>query len=465
MTHKRHVSVKKDRLGLEACLREIWTASFWRKQHGKYGAFEERRTRWRLPSLMWVGLTMSLDAKAPEGERFEAARDFVSGVWEKRKRCGGTEAGFLKALAAVPLGWFGDVREQLQQHAEARELWVARVGRWAAYGLDGTKQDVPRTRAHEEAYGLATKGPGAPQRQVVAAVALGKEVLWDWESGSALDNERELSLEVIRRLPLGAVAVCDAGFVGYEWCRAVEASGHHFVVRVGANVRLWAEQVGRAKWQEDQVWLWPKDAERAGQGPLVLRLIRLERVVGYTGKGRRRRAKREVLWLVTNVLEEARLTKAEAQRLYEKRWPASEGTFRTWKRTLDKAKLNSRTPELAERESEFSLLGLMLLEILAFAARKTKRDGRRRKVSVACAQRVWRRAVRTRMAGKRTNWFQERMAEARVDGYRRRKSKVRRRWPKRKEHNSFKDPNLLKLDAARKRRGLERLQERKPCAS
>lgn len=446
-------------------MREIWTASFWRKQHRKYEAFEEDRTRWRLPALMWVGLTMSLDAKASEGERFEAARDFVSAVWEKRKRCGGTEAGYLKALASVPRRWLGDVREHLQRYAEARDLHVARVGRWEAYGLDGTKQDVSRTQAHEDAYGLATKGPGAPQRQVVAAVALGKEVLWDWESGSALDSERELSLAVIRRLPLGAMAVCDAGFVGYEWCRAVQASGRNFVVRVGANVRLWAEQVSKAKWHEDQVWLWPKEQEDAGQAPLVLRLIRLERVVGYTGKGRRRKEKREELWLLTNVLEEERLTKEEARRLYEKRWPGSEGTFRTWKRTLGHAKLHSRTPELAERESDFSLIGLMVLEIMAVAARKAKRDGRRRKVSVACAKRVWRRAVRQTMAGKRTNWFREQMTEAMVDGYRRRKPKVRRRWPKRKEHNSFKDPHLLKLDAARKRRGLERLEERIPCAS
>ena len=198
---------------------------------------------------------------------------------------------------------------------------------------------------------------------------------------------------------------------------------------------------------------------------MVLRLIRLERVVGHTGKGRRRKEKREEIWLLTNVLEEKRLTKEECRRLYEKRWPGSEGTFRTWKRTLGHAKLHSRTPELAERESEFSLMGLMVLEIMALAVRKAKRDGRRRKVSVACAQRVWRRAVRQTMAGKRTNRFREQMVEAMVDGYRRRKPKVRRRWPKRKEHNSFKAPNLLKLDVVRKRRGLERLQERKPCAS
>ena len=200
MAHKRHVSEKKHRMSLEGSLREIWTASFWREQHQEYEGFEEKRTRWKLPVLLWVGLTMALEAKGTGRERFEAARDFVAVVWAKRKRCGRTEAGFLKALAAVPLRWFGDVRGALQRRALDADLQVARVGRWEAYGLDGTKQDVPRTEEHEDAYGLATKGPGVPQRMVVAGVALGKEVLWDWESGSALDSEREFSLAVIGRL-------------------------------------------------------------------------------------------------------------------------------------------------------------------------------------------------------------------------------------------------------------------------
>lgn len=446
-------------------MRGIFTPSFWKKQHSAYEAFEEGRSRWKLPMLLWVGLAMALDAKGAEGERFERAKDWVSAAWEKRKRCGETVAGFLKALAGVPLRWLGDLRKHLQRYAEEMGLRVARVGRWEAYGLDGTKQDVPRTKEHEEAYGLATKGPGAPQRMVVAAVALAKEVLWDWESGSALASERELSLAVILRLPLASIAVCDAGFAGYEWCRAVRESGRHFLVRVGANVRVWAEQVGHAEWHDGEVWLWPKEQEQAGAAPLRLRLIRQERRVGYRGKGKRRREKIEVIWLVTDVLGEECLTREEARQLYGKRWPASEGTFRTWKRTLEKAKVYSRTPALTERESEFSLLGLMLLELMALAARKAEHSNRRRKISVACAQRVWRSAVREMTRGRRPNWFRKAMAEAMVDGYRRRKPKVRRPWPQRKEHNSFKAPQILKLRAAHKRRGLKLLQEKNACAS
>ena len=446
-------------------MREIFTASFWRKQRKKYEAFEKLRRRWKLPLVLRVGLAMSLEGRGSVGERFERAREWVGAEWEKRKRCGKTVEGYLKALGEVPLKWFGDVRRQVQGYAEAKGLRVAQVGRWKAYGLDGTKQDVPRTKAHEEAYGLATKGPGAPQRMVVAAVGLGKEVLWDWESGGGLAGERGLCLSVVERLPEGSLAVCDAGLVGYEWCEAVRRSGRHFLVRVGGNVRLWGEQTRRTEWHEGEVWLWPKEQEEKGQAPLRLRLIRLER---RRSKGRKRvgrKGEREEMWLVTDVLSKDRLTREEARRLYEKRWPASEGTFRTWKRTLEKAKMYSRTPEQTERESAFSLLALMVLEAMALAGRKDLRKRSRRKVSVAGAQRLWRRALREITRGKQAKWFRGAIAQAMVDCYRRRKPKVRRPWPQRKQHNSCKGPKILKLRTTRKRRGLQLLQEKKPCAS
>ena len=113
-------------------MREIFTASFWRKQHKKYGAFEELRRRWRLPLVLRVGLAMSLESSASVGERFERAREWVGAEWEKRKRCGKTVEGYLKALGEVPLKWFGDVRRQVQGYAEAEGLRVAQVGRWEA---------------------------------------------------------------------------------------------------------------------------------------------------------------------------------------------------------------------------------------------------------------------------------------------------------------------------------------------
>lgn len=465
MAHTGHVFTKHHRREWPACLREIFPPSFWKRRHAELQTFERCRLRWGMVRLWYVGLCMALEPSRNLGERFERARETCTGLFPKRRRCGRTWAGFLKAVRGVPRSFFGAVRQALQARMAEVGLHPARMGRWEAYGIDGTKSDVPRTAAHEARYGLATKGPGAPQRQVVAAVALRREVLWDWESGSALDSERELALRVIRRLPEGALVVLDAGFLGYGWGRAVRASGRHFLARVGGNVRLWVESQGKAQWREGEVWLWPEDQQEGP--PLVLRLLRVERRVRgkRRGKGGRRKLKREVLWLATDVLDEEQLTCAEAGRLYARRWPASEGTFRTWKRTLDAAKLYSRTPELAERESEFSLCALQVLEVLAWTARQRRKDRNPRPVSVARARRVWRKAVAATAAGRTTGWLGGELAAAITDSYRRRRAKVRRAWPQRKEHRMLKGPEFRKLGPRRKQSGLLRLQEQDARAS
>ena len=43
---------------------------------------------------------------------------------------------------------------------------------------------------------------------------------------------------MVPELPAHALIVADAGFVGYALWQALLTAGHHFVIRVGANVRL-----------------------------------------------------------------------------------------------------------------------------------------------------------------------------------------------------------------------------------
>lgn len=168
-----------------------------------------------------------------------------------------------------------------------------------------------------------------------------------------------------------------------------------------------------------------------------------------------------MIWLVTDVLEPQELTTQEAHRFYAKRWPASECTFRTWKGALDAGKLDSRTPELAEREAEFSLCTLMLLQVSVYWARHRKRL--RRSASVAQAQRVWRKALRALVGGRARRTFREDLANCRVDGCRRRRPKASRPWPARKEHNQAKAPKLRRLDARLKALGHRRLAEAACC--
>lgn len=445
-----HSSTQKDRRDLPSCLREIFDASFWKKMHHRFAEFEADRTRWTLPMTLYGGLLMAMDAKSTEDERFEKAREVLSCLFPKRRRCGTTVNGYHSALAALPLECFDAMRAQMQFTAERQRLNLAQVGRWTAFGIDGSTEALPRTQAHEDHYGIVTKGPGAAERLVVTAVALRRHVLWDWASSSALGSERALAQEVIHRLPSGALAVLDAGFMGYEWGMAVKASGRHFLVRVGGNVKLWVSKIPGAEWHDGEVWLWP-NLKREGV-PLMLRLIKIEMPC------RTKRGKSTEMWLVTDVLEAELLTRDEAAMFYRKRWPASECTFRTWKHTLNAAKLASRTPIMAEPESEFSLCALMLLELSICLARRKQRHDRRR-ISVARAKRVWSRAMRALTRRRTTNKFQAELSACVGDTYRRRKPKVRRRWPQRKEHRSPKSPIFLKLGKRLKALGNARLEE------
>jgi hypothetical protein len=277
-----------------------------------------------------------------------------------------------------------------------------------------------------------------------------------------------VALEIIRRLPAGSLAVQDAGFVGYEHIRGALESGHHVLIRVGANVRLWAEQVGQAQQQGSQVWLWPDD--RRDVAPLELRLIKIvtlkkKKFKGKKRKGQRRRRAYKIvrrnLWLLTDVRDEKALTQDEAEALYGRRWGGNEIRFRDWKCTLKAATLLSRTPKQARRERELSLCAAMLLQVLAMRARKARRQPFRI-VSMAKAARAWRRAVRKAGQGKSTRGFGAAMSEAVVDGYTRKRPKVKRRWPKRKDHHMAGQPKFRKLTREIKAMGLKRLEEK--CA-
>jgi hypothetical protein len=63
------------------------------------------------------------------------------------------------------------------------------------------------------------------------------------------------------------------------------------------------------------------------------------------GKGKGKGAVKRDVWLLTDVLDSARLSVATAAMFYRWRW-RNEGVFRTDKRTINKLKLSSRTVRL-----------------------------------------------------------------------------------------------------------------------
>jgi hypothetical protein len=82
--------------------------------------------------------------------------------------------------------------------------------------------------------------PQAPQVWTTLMWHLGIGVPWCWKLGLSNSSERQHVLELMdtSHIAKNTLFVADAGFVGYDFWNGILNKGHHFVVRVVANVRL-----------------------------------------------------------------------------------------------------------------------------------------------------------------------------------------------------------------------------------
>src|SRR5262249_21507780 len=239
-------------------------------------------------------------------------------------------------------------------------------------------------------------------------------------------------------LPPTALIVADAGFNGYALAQAIVAAGAAFLIRVSSKDRLYTEQPPKTahvrKFANDEVWLWPQQARKNRLPPLRVRLMRL-----------RDRRRRTDVWLLTNVLDTGRLSISQAGRYYRWRWE-NEGLFRTYKRTLAKVKLLSRTVRLVHREVEGALLATQLLLAQGVRAVPTRR---RDKTLPRCSPRQVLLAIREVIGGRigirQRRRFRHRLVQARREQRRRSSSKVKRVWPRRVSYKPLQPPKILTM--------------------
>jgi hypothetical protein len=430
---------KWNRQGVAFCLSKIFTPAVWHNLGKLAPEFEKDRERWFLRPLSLTALFNSLIEGRTLGTRFQDGRKMVGRLFEKEVRPGKHLSGFQAALRALPEKVIAGMRCACQEAVLAAGHDPARVGRHLCFGVDGTNQEAPHTAANEEYYGISTKGP-LPQRLISTCFCLSQRVLWDWCAGPGNSSEPELILELIRRGPAGALYVKDAGTVGYEWFHEVLESGHHLLLRVGGNFSLWADEVGAVKEEGGRVWVWPQ-RRRKDSPPIALRLIVYPRTY-YKKKHGKIVPRTETVYLLTDLPAE-QLTVAEAQHLFGLRWPGNEIGHRGWKRILGKHKLASERPWNADKESEFSLLGCMFLQVLALIAQ----DPHAKEIpSLAQALDVWKDAVKAVLEGKAAAWLRARLKGCVLDKYVRHSAKVKRDSPPRKNHRPLKPPIFLQLD-------------------
>lgn len=291
-----------------------------------------------------------------------------------------TYQGFLGALVTWTPRFLPLLRGVVQERmAQLGSHWECEG--WVLLGFDGSRATAPRTVSNETAFCAPNYGqsrqarsrrrkkkqqpvppkdrpcePQEPQTWLTLLWHMELRLPWSWRLGPSHSSEREHVLDMVHteQFPKNALFCGDAGFVGYPLWSGLQQRGYHFLVRVGANVSLLSEHLDWAgtKGQEDlEVLCWPLAAQRLGQVPLRLRLLRVR--VGKTK-----------VWLLTSVLDKSRLTAASAVLFYKKRW-GIEVEFRGLKQTLGRAELRCRNAQRLLVELDWSLLALAVAELFA----------------------------------------------------------------------------------------------------
>jgi hypothetical protein len=404
-------------------------------------------------------------------ERFETARAFYVACHQRRRRPGQTFAGFEKALGKVPPCVLRAVASAVRQRLARVFAERFRVDGWIPLGCDGSRLACPRSAELEQRLGVGAKkrrrrkkkvapasppgqipeagpglaenkkqapaGPDAPQIWVTAVVHLGLGVLWSWRLGKGTASERMHLRQLVTTLPRGALLVADAGYVGYALLAALQAAGLFFLVRLSSRAPLYVPDKSTLRhYCEGLVYYWPQKIQKQDLPPIPVRLLRI-------------RGEQVDVWLITNVLETHRLPRKTAGKFYRWRW-RNEGLFRTYKRTLGKVKLMSRTVAQVHREAEGSLLATQLL--LAQAVLGLQQTSTQVQPGLPSARKVLveirveiRNVIGMYLGPRQRRSYLERLAQARWRDRDQRSGRVRRRWPGRKDHKPPGRPTILKM--------------------
>jgi Transposase DDE domain len=440
------------------CLGHFLTPQVWKQAQQ---ALPRRRAwRWQTQPLLFVLLCMTWCAGESLPERFETARTFYIALHQRRRRPGRTFAGFEKALGKLPM----PVLRALATAVRGRltQVFAKRlsVDGFIPLGCDGSRLACPRSEQLERRLGLGKKpkkkrkkkaaaapdtagaggvkrrAAGTPQLWVTAVLHLGLGVLWSWRLGGGGASEREHLRLLLGALPRGALLVADAGYVGYELMAALQAAGVAFLLRLSARAPLYvADKSALRKYREGVVYYWPQKVQKKDLPPVQVRLWRL-------------RGDKGDVCLISNVLDEDRLPRQTASKFYRWRW-RNEGLFRTYKRTLGKVKLMARTVAQVHREAEGSLLATQLLLAQGALALPATAGGTAvppsvRKVLLEIRAEI-RNVTGMYLGPRQAQTYFERLARAHWRERRQRTSKVRRRWPGRKDHKPPGPPKILTM--------------------
>lgn len=405
-----------------------------------------RDCTWTPKLLSAAALLWAWSGEATLGERFVTVRRLIEHLFSPEALAASYQA-FLKLLCrwTVELVNLHQVQLRERMQVTLNPHWLC-CG-FPCFGVDGSRLELPRTKSHELAFSPSStrsgkkkrdrrKKPGHAAHQKKATLPLlwlttmfhlGTGLPWDWRIGPSDSSEREHALDMLSALPPEALLVGDAGFVGYDFARAVLNSGRHLLVRVGANVRL-LKGLGFVRKEGGIVYVWPEKAAKQNLKPLVFRLVIMQ-------------GPRHPIYLISSIFDSERLNDEHVWQLYQKRW-GIELFYRTLKQTFRRRKLRSTSAANAAVELEWSLVGLWALGLLA-AVEIQRHDIPLKRISMAGVLNAIRRLMRDYLHPvERRQTLARLLCAALVDEYTR-KSKKSRDYPRKKKHTTTGVPSIV----------------------
>jgi len=457
LTRKESGMSHRDRDGHTACsqnAQDLRTVFCWLLESAEFGSIRFRRESGWSPEAMCVAALLWCwsDEKFLKW-RFQSALKIVNQVWRQGVPRRLSRQAFMKMLRR----WTGPLVIVLAAALRARMETALHarfcIAGYVVFGGDGSRLELARTLSNEARFSPAKsrrkrtsksrrgrtrrtaaarkrrarhKKADSPQLWLTTLWHAGTGLPWDWRTGPSDSSERQHLLEMIDGLPPNALITADAGFVGYEFWSELLANGRQFLIRVGGNVRL-LKKLGVFRESAGTVFLWPKDAMKAAQPPLVLRLIVVQ-------------GGRHPMYLVTSILDKKRLSDQDLAGIYALRW-GLELYYRHFKQTFERRKLRSHKADNAECEAHWSMIALWAMLLYAEHSLH-RRHVPPKRMSVAAVLRAYRIPMREYKSDPdpgESLW--QLLAIAQTDGYKR-KNKASRGFPKKKYDPAPAAPHL-----------------------
>ncbi|MBL8888888.1 MAG: transposase [Planctomycetaceae bacterium] len=372
-----------------------------------------------------------------------------------------TYQGMMRALVTNGSNLLSIVCSRIQALMSEVSPEHFRIGGWVPLAVDGSRFSTPRTQSNESAFSARHYGSGThaksrrkwknksrrskkiipikPQIWLTLIWHMGLKLSWCWKKGASTSSERHHFMEMLKSMefPAKTLFCGDAGFVGYELWSTIIEQGHHFLMRVGGNVRL-LKKLATVRHGDGIVFLWPDTIAQKKQPPLILRLIQVTTTAG-------------TMYLVTNILTEKQLSVQVVRKLYPLRW-GIELQFRSAKQTFGLGNLRSRNAEHALVELDWSLVALTMIQLLAIRE-QVPIDIPPERSSVSEAIKAIRSAIDSwRETEVKSTNFRAKLRQAIRDEYHRTSSKKARYQPSSKEKPSATKPILVNATAKQRAR-------------